>query len=188
MGMETLVIAGLVMAAASGTYSGITAHNNAQHAAEATERAAKDQAAREMQSAAEAAAQSREQGRQLLAEQTAALAGNGVSLESGSAGALLSSTDRLAEQDALSALRGGQRASIDIISAGQQRAGMIRSQGNQAVVSAGLNTISSMINIGAGYRSAQQAAKTASMLDQATANGTFVKATGQRYSLLSGDT
>lgn len=185
---STALIAAAVVAAASASYSGYTDNDNSIDAARAERKAAGEKAAREQQAAAEAAAQSREAGARLKAEQTAALAGSGVNLQSGSAGTLLNETDRLAEQDALTALRGGTRAAGDILNAGKARADLIRGEGTSAAVSSGLNFASNAVSSYGSYVNAGRNSQTASLLDQQTAAGSFVKRTGKKYTLLGSDT
>jgi hypothetical protein len=178
MGFWTTV-ASLVIAAASSSYSAYAANDNAIDAARAERKAAGEKAAREKQAAAEAAAQSRDAGERLKSEQAAALAGAGVNLDSGTAGTLLSQTDRLAEQDALAALRGGNRAAGDIISAGNARAEALRGEGTSAAISGGLNFASTALNNYGAYQRASQNSRTA---------GQISTRTGQKYTLLGSDT
>lgn len=92
---------------------------------------ADEQAALEKQQAQEQALLIETQGEQLQAQQRAALAGSGVDVRAGGGGAVLAQTDRLADQDALTVLRGGQRRAGLITRQGELTAWQTRQQGQQ---------------------------------------------------------
>lgn len=200
-----VTVAAVVVSAASSAYSAYAAQDNARDAKKAADEFAlkqdkinQDNAARARMSAAESAEQTKDDAERLRAAQAAALAGSGVSLSSPTAGTLLNETDRLAERDALTALRGGEYAAKDIMTsnsmmleASKQRKQQIDSNAQAQVIGAGMNFLSSAAGSYASFKATGRNSETATSINSATAdnyNGTFIKRTGTRYSLIGGDT
>lgn len=164
MGLEiaTLLTIAAVSSTAGAAYGAYASYETGRAGKVAAER----QAQAEREAADAEAAQIRDRAERLKASQIASLAGSGVKITGdGTEGALLSETDRLAEQDALAAL-----------TSGRNRANTLLAQGNAAYRSGinGMvsNTLNAVGNAAQGFAkvdAANAASRKAGQVDAATA-------------------
>ncbi len=162
----TVAVMGLVVAAASASYSAYTAQDNATDA----KKAAGEQAAREKEAAAIQAQKIKDQASNLQGEQRAALAASGQDLAAGGGSAILATTDRLAEQDALAVLRGGTNQALATIAKGNSLSGQFGAQ----AAAAGINGVSSLLD---GYNKLNKATIPAASLAAGDVSSNFTGAT-----------
>lgn len=164
----------MIGAAAVVAGTGYTIYST-EEAKDEAEDLANKQAASETEAAKSEAARIRERAQRMKGAQSAALAASGVKLSSsGTSGALLQETDRLAEQDALAVLQGGKARSSAILDQGKLDANAYRSRS----ISSAINGASELTSMAASRARATEAGRTASTVKQTTA---------KKYSLL-GDT
>lgn len=174
------MVAATVIAAGSTAYSAYAASEAADEQAKLQEQ----QANMEMEAAKTEAEQIKEKGRRLKATQTAQLAGAGVKVDGGTAGALLTETDRLSEQDALAALREGEnRASL--LRGGAK---ISRSQSQAALIGGALSTVGTVLGGVASYQKATASARAATTLNTQETSSGFVTRAGNKYLILGGNT
>jgi hypothetical protein len=169
-----VVIAGVVISAASASYSAYVANDNAIDAS----KKADEQAAMEMKNSQDEAAKIREKGQRVQAAQASALAGSGITLDGqGSGQALIDETGKLAEQDALAVITGGaQRAKLlNMDSASYKK------QGSSALVSGGMNVGSTLIG---GYNQYQKAKQPSTVAQNYELGTTKLTTQKTKYSLL----
>jgi hypothetical protein len=138
------LVTAAVVAAGSASYSAYAS----VEAADDAKKAADEQAVLEREAAAEHAKLVSDQADRLKSEQRAVLAASGVDLANGGGGAILQETDRLAEQDALSVLRGGNNQSRLT----QQKGNLLAKNYNSQAVSSSL-----LSGASAAYKAGQPA-------------------------------
>lgn len=178
MGVETIMIAGLIISAASAGYSAY----QQERAGDKAENMANLRGQQEVEAARKDAANIREKAARLKSMQSAALAAGGVTLGAGSADVILGETDRLSEQDALAALKeGGQRAEI-IKAQGQLTSDNYTSQ----AVATTLGGVSTVLGGLTSYREATKGARAAKETDLNVDKALASRKT-PAYSLLGGD-
>ena len=142
-----VMVIAAVIAAAGTAYGAVSA----SEAAKKQEDLAKKQADMELAAAQREADAIHGKASRFKQLQIAALAGSGVQIESSGSGAeMLKETDRLAEQDALSALITGRNKSTIL----QGQADMWGDKATSSLVAGGLNTASTVMNSYNAYKSA----------------------------------
>lgn len=153
MGIEVaLLAAGTALAAGSAIMGGIQSKQAAGVQAELATR----QAAQEKDAAVAQAEKIRRAGRQQQAEATANLAASGVSIGAGTPLRISNEIYRTSEQDAYQTILSGTRAQT----AGEIQAGMLNSQGSNAMTAGILNAGSSLLSGAAATYKAGWAKKT----------------------------
>lgn len=182
MGLDpvSLAVIGTVIAAGSAGYSAYAQNEAANKQADLQN----EQAAQEKAAAVAEAGKIREKGVRIAASQEAALAGSGVKLDGqGSGGALLSETSRLAEQDALAAITGGNNRA-KLLSG---EADISRSKGQASLISGGLNVGSTLLG---GYNKFQESKRSTAWADEMNSKtlniGSTYTHTKPRLTLLGG--